>query len=169
MRARTLLAATLVVLLGVASASAQPALAGAPQGIAQTFPTKCGVEDLAAGREGNVWFACTIETNSGYGTRMRVGRVTPAGQVSEFGGGKFPKNTEPGSIGVAPNGDLWFAVNSFFRVDEGKRSPRGSPGSPRAARSRPSRSRSAPGTPPAKWSRARAATSGSPPPAAGNR
>ena len=132
MRARTLLATTLGVLLGVASASAQPALAGAPQGIAQTFPTKCGVEDLAAGREGNVWFGCTIETNSGYGTRLRVGRVTPTGQVTEFGGSKFPKNTEPGPIGVAPNGDLWFAVNSFFRVDEGKRKP------PRIARVTPS-------------------------------
>ena len=123
MGARVHLPAILIALLVALARGAQPALADAPQGFAQSFPTKCGVEDLAAGREGDVWFACTIETNSGYGTRLRVGRVTPAGEVSEFGGGRFPKDTEPGPIGVAPDGDLWFPLNNFLRVFAGKRKP----------------------------------------------
>jgi streptogramin lyase len=124
MRARALLLATLAALLGAFAASPLPALAaGAPQGIAEGFPTKCGVESLAVGREGNVWFACTVETNFGYGTVPKVGLVTPAGKVSEFGGGHFPKNTEPGPIGVAPNGNLWFPLNSYYQVFENKRKP----------------------------------------------
>jgi streptogramin lyase len=132
MQVRALLSASLIALLGVSAAQAQPALADAPQGRAQSFPTKCGVESLAAGREGNVWFACTVETNYGYGTRVRVGRLTAAGKVTEFGGRRFPRNTEPGPIGVASNGDLWFPLNGFFRVAGGRRP------APRLARVTPS-------------------------------
>lgn len=121
MRVRVLLATSLVALLGATAGRAQPAVADAPQGLAQSFPTKCGVEDLAAGREGDVWFACTVETDYGYGSRVKVGRVTTAGQVSEFGAGRFPKDTEPGPIGVASDGDLWFPLNGFYQVQGGKR------------------------------------------------
>lgn len=91
-----------------------------PVGIAESFPTKCGVEDLAVGHEGDVWFTCLIETHNGYGSRVQFGRVTPAGQVSEFDGG-FAKNLEAGKLVVAANGDLWFPLNSFFRVSHGQR------------------------------------------------
>ena len=121
MRIRYRPPATLTVRLCARAGWAQPALADAPQGFAQSFPTKCGVESLAAGRDGNVWFGCVVETNYGYGTRVKVGRVTPAGTVTEFGGSRFPKNMEPGPIGVAPNGDLWFPLNGFFRLEGGKR------------------------------------------------
>lgn len=98
------------------------ASADAPVGIAQSFPTHCDVKTMTAGREGNVWFTCPVETNYGYGSRMRVGRVTPAGQVSEFGG-SFPKNMEPGPIVTAANGDLWFPLNPLYLVLHAKRHP----------------------------------------------
>lgn len=114
-RVRALLPVTVIALLCAASTT-QPALAAAPQGFAQSFPTKCEVESLAAGREGNVWFACTIETNYGYGSRVKVGRVTPAGEVTEFGGGRFPKNMVPGEIAVAADGDLWVPLEGGKRA-----------------------------------------------------
>ncbi len=129
MRVRALLPMTVIGLL--LAASAQAALADAPQGFAQSFPTRCGVESLASGREGNVWFACTIETHYDYGSRVKVGRATPMGKVTEFGGGRFPKNTEPGEIAVAPNGDLWVPLNWFYRLGRKKRRP------PRIARVTP--------------------------------
>src|SRR6185312_16484529 len=93
-----LLAATATALVCAVPAQAQPpggrrfadpGAAGAPVGIAASFPTHCGVGSLVAGHEGNVWFTCEIETNYGYGSRVKVGRVTPSGQVTEFGG-PFP-------------------------------------------------------------------------------
>jgi virginiamycin B lyase len=120
-RIRLAIIAVLLALAALpAAAQAEPIPAGA-QGYAQRFPTKCGVEDLAAGREGNVWFACTKTVGSGYHSRTWVGLVTPAGQVSEFGVGQFPKDLEPGAIAVAPDGSLWVAMNAFFRLYGGKR------------------------------------------------
>jgi streptogramin lyase len=109
--------AALTLAVGGAPASA---IAGPPVGIARSFPTKCGVESIAAGHEGNVWFACVISTNYGYGSREKVGRVTPAGVVTEFGG-PFPKNLVPGQIVTAANGDLWFPLSSLYSLRPGKR------------------------------------------------
>jgi virginiamycin B lyase len=122
-RRRFALLVTVVALALGAIGYPAGAVAGPPVGIAQSFPTHCDVETLAAGHEGNVWFTCLIETNYGYGSRMRVGRVTPAGKVTEFGRGSFPKNMEPGPIVAAANGDLWFPLDPLYLVLRGKRHP----------------------------------------------
>jgi streptogramin lyase len=112
----------LAAVLVAPGADAPPAALGAPVGLAESIPTHCGVESLAAGHEGNVWFTCLIETDYGYGSRVRVGRVTPGGSVAEFGGG-LPKNREPGQIVTAADGDLWFPLSSLYLVLHGKRQP----------------------------------------------
>ena len=40
-------------------AGAPAAVAGEPVGIAESFPTKCDVDDVAAAPGGGAWFACT--------------------------------------------------------------------------------------------------------------
>ncbi len=94
----------------------------APVGIAESFPTKCGVESLAIGHEGDAWFTCLIETDYGYGSKVKFGRVTPSGEVREFGSG-FADDMEPGRMVVAANGDIWFPLNPFFRLMHGQRQP----------------------------------------------
>jgi len=106
-------------LLAIAVLACGSTASAAPVGIAESFPTHCGVEDLTVGHEGDAWFTCLIETNYGYGSRVKFGRVTPEGLVTEFGGG-FAKNVEPGGIVVGADGDLWFPLNSFFRLLHGK-------------------------------------------------
>jgi virginiamycin B lyase len=88
------------------------ATAGPPVGMAQSFATHCDVQTLTAGKEGNVWFTCPVETDYGYGSRVRFGRVTPGGAVTEFGSG-LPDDMEPGQIVTAADGNLWFPLSSL--------------------------------------------------------
>ena len=110
------------VLAAVLSGPVAAAQADAPVGIAQSFATKCGVGSLAAGKEGNVWFTCFEETNPAFAGRPKIGRVTPAGQVSEFGG-QLPKNEEAGEIVATPDGNLWFTLDSALRLEPRKPLP----------------------------------------------
>jgi virginiamycin B lyase len=117
-RALGRLAAVAAALAAVLAVSATDARAGAAVGMAQGFPTKCNVGELAAGKEGNVWFTCFVPTLTDYEGRPRIGRVTPAGQVSEFGSG-LPKNEEVDRIVAAANGELWFSLNSYYLLFPG--------------------------------------------------
>ena len=119
----TVAAAVLAAVLAAVYASpVAAARADAPVGIAHSFATKCGVGSLAAGKEGNVWFTCFMETNPGFAGRPKIGRVTPAGQVSEFGA-QLPKNEEAGEIVAAADGNLWFTLNSSLRLTPRKPLP----------------------------------------------
>ena len=53
-------------------------------------------QSIAAGAEGNMWFT---DANAPYA----IGRVNPAGEVSEF-----PAPTPPASIVKGPEGNMWF-------------------------------------------------------------
>jgi len=55
---------------------------------------------IAAGPDGNLWF-----TNLGNNS---VGRVTPAGVVSNFTGSGI---SDPFGIAAGPDGNLWFTMN----------------------------------------------------------
>jgi virginiamycin B lyase len=57
---------------------------------------------IAAGPDGNLWF---VEGASGYG---RVGRITPAGEITEL----VPSGSPGGGLGIAagPDGSIWFTV-----------------------------------------------------------
>ncbi len=58
---------------------------------------------IAVGPDGNLWF-----TESGAG---RIGRVTPAGEVTEFSLPNSDLAEEIGPIVAGPDGDLWFGTD----------------------------------------------------------
>jgi virginiamycin B lyase len=106
-----LLAAIALALL----AGAPAAVAGRPVGIAESFPTKCNVDTVAAAPEGGAWFACTeyfFGRHLSFHSRAKAGRITAAGQVTEFSG-PVPKETEPGRQAggvITADGSFWFPV-----------------------------------------------------------
>jgi streptogramin lyase len=62
---------------------------------------------MAAGPDGNLWF-----TENG---ANRVGRITPAGAITEFSAG-ISSGSHPVGIVAGPDGNLWFAENGNSRV-----------------------------------------------------
>src|SRR4029077_12139795 len=66
------------------------------------------------------WFACTehfFGHHMSFHSRARAGRITAAGQVTEFSG-PVPRETEPGRAGgvVAADGSFWFPVEESFEA-----------------------------------------------------
>lgn len=68
-------------------------------------------DDVAAGPDGNVWFTAD---ESGPDERGRVGRITPAGAVTEFGDGLRAQSV-PGDVTAGPDGNVWF-TDRFGRI-----------------------------------------------------
>ncbi len=66
--------------------------------------------DIMAGPDGNLWFT---QQNS-----SQIGRITPAGQVTEFSTGITP-HSGPNAITVGPDGNLWLteADGNIGRLD----------------------------------------------------
>jgi streptogramin lyase len=62
---------------------------------------------ITAGPDGNLWF---VE----FGTD-RVGRITPAGAITEFSAG-IRKNSQPVSITSGPDGNIWFTEPTFGTI-----------------------------------------------------
>src|SRR5262245_18799499 len=56
-------------------------------------------EGITRGPDGNLWFT-EADAN-------RIGRITPAGVVTEFSAGITP-NSQPSGITAGPDGNLWF-------------------------------------------------------------
>jgi streptogramin lyase len=113
---RVLLAALALALL----AGAPAAVAGEPIGIAESFPTKCGVDAVTVAPAGGAWFACTehfFGRHRNFQSRAKAGRITAAGQVTEFSG-PAPSETEPGRAPgvVAADGSFWFPVEESFEA-----------------------------------------------------
>ena len=102
-----------------------------------------GPRGITAGPDGNLWFT---EYDGD-----RIGRITPAGVVTEFSAG-ITAGAGPRGIAAGPDGNLWFtefAGDRIGRITPPAPSPSSARASPRAA----SPTRSPPG---------RTATSGSP-------
>ena len=74
---------------------------------ADSFP-----QGLAAGPDGNVWFA---ESQTIAGSTGRIGRITPTGTLTEFP--MLNANTRPRGITVGPDGALWFGVSTSGSMD----------------------------------------------------
>ncbi len=77
---------------------------------------------ITAGPDGNLWFTeCTIPASGGACTSSRIGRITPAGQLTEFA---LPRPTStPYRITAGPDGNLWFAEEhpgTIGRITSGK-------------------------------------------------
>jgi hypothetical protein len=111
-----LLAALALALL----AGAPAAVAGKPIGIAESFPTKCGVDAVTVAPGGGAWFACTehfFGRHRNFHSRAKAGRITATGQVTEFSG-PAPSETEPGRAPgvVAADGSFWFPVEESFEA-----------------------------------------------------
>jgi len=66
-------------------------------------PASVSLEGITAGPDGNLWYT---SFNS-----SRIGRVTPAGLVTEFEAGSNP-NSGPVGITVGPDGNLWYAMKN---------------------------------------------------------
>jgi streptogramin lyase len=62
---------------------------------------------IVAGKDGNLWF--TDYADSAHGGNQ-IGRVTPAGQITEFSAG-LPANGQPTDITPGPDGRLWFTLS----------------------------------------------------------
>ena len=58
------------------------------------------VQYMAPGPDGNVWFTTT----------SRVGRITPSGQITEFGAptASDPNGISPNGLTAGPDGNVWF-------------------------------------------------------------
>jgi streptogramin lyase len=67
--------------------------------------------DITAGADGNLWF---VEGGPG-----RIGRITPAGVITEFGNGL----SLPFSITAGPDGNVWFTLR--FTAQLGRITPAG--------------------------------------------
>jgi virginiamycin B lyase len=77
-------------------------------------------DQIAAGSDGNMWF---VERGVG-----RVGRITPAGVITEFSAGLSPGFHVAG-IAAGPDGNMWLTEERF---------PNGAPAAARIARITPS-------------------------------
>ena len=106
-RAAAMLAAmaTLCIALVLATESATAAVVsresstpGIPSG---------GPVGITSGPDGNLWFT----EHDG----NRIGRITPAGRVTEFSAGISPKSG-PAGITAGPDGNLWFAEADGNRI-----------------------------------------------------
>jgi streptogramin lyase len=74
------------------------------------FPIPTPVGDpagITAGPDGSLWFA-ELEGN-------RIGRITPAGAVTEFSAGISP-GSRPNEITTGPDGNLWFTEGAGNRI-----------------------------------------------------
>ena len=70
--------------------------------------------DITAGPDGNLWFTGNNQTVGGFRTTL-LGRLTPAGQVTEFGSGIVSNNDLQG-IAKGPDGNLWFTEPGASRI-----------------------------------------------------
>jgi streptogramin lyase len=101
-------------------AGAPAAVAGKPIGIAESFPTKCGVDAVTVAPGGGAWFACTehfFGRHRNFHSRAKAGRITATGKVTEFSG-PAPSETEPGRAPgvVTTDGSFWFPVEESFEA-----------------------------------------------------
>lgn len=62
--------------------------------------------DIAAGSDGNLWFTETFINRRGY-TVVRIGRMTPSGEFTDFRIGE--RVGDPAPITAGPDGNLWIA------------------------------------------------------------
>jgi virginiamycin B lyase len=82
-----------------------------PQGVVAEFElgthsANLGLSDIAAGPDGNLWFT--------EGGRGKVGRITTAGQITEF---DLPEGAGSATaIAAGPDGNLWFTESGAARI-----------------------------------------------------
>ena len=96
-------AAIVAAIAILASTFAGSASAAAPLGSITEFPVSAGTVPygITAGADGNLWFTDVGATPS-------IGRITPAGVMTEFSIG-LNVGSAPNGIALGPDGNVWFA------------------------------------------------------------
>src|SRR5262249_21123695 len=69
-----------------------------------------GAQNIAVGPDGNLWSTDPVAND--------IGRIPPAGQVTEF-----PGLAGEGDITAGPDGNLWFTAGQFFDSSIGRITP----------------------------------------------
>jgi streptogramin lyase len=112
MRRLPLLIALLGLLVLPGAAAAVPNVVGQ----VEEFPLGPGTrpEAIVAGPDGNLWFAGVQYVSGGFADV--VGKVTPAGKVTEFQVGTHSANLGLSDIAVGPDGNLWFTEGGRPKV-----------------------------------------------------
>jgi len=79
-----------------------------PAGAVTEFPLPADNQlyAITTGPDGNLWFTDT-------GTKS-VGRITPAGEVTEFVVGD--STVQLGGITAGPDGNIWFTERIYFQL-----------------------------------------------------
>jgi virginiamycin B lyase len=91
-----------------------------PAGVISEFPipafkgNRASVNQMALGSDGNIWF--TANTLIGRGTLSNgfIGRITTAGQISQFG--TPTAVSDPQDIARGSDGNIWFTEHSAHTV-----------------------------------------------------
>src|SRR3954469_8241644 len=104
----TTLSLTCLALLGASLAPAAARASAIATAYTPGVPPGAGPGDLAPGPDGNLWFT---ESNA----PGRIGRITPAGQVTEFAAG-LTFNSQPAGITAGPDGAMWFSERLGARI-----------------------------------------------------
>ena len=86
-----------------------------------TLPPNSHPQGITAGPDGNLWFVDEIQSGSAIGGGFRIGKITPAGQITEYSthinAGVFsPENYSPSQITKGPDGNLWFTNSQASQV-----------------------------------------------------
>jgi streptogramin lyase len=98
------IAAALLAALAPASAQASAVATAYTQGLTPG----ANPSDIALAPDGNLWFTESAAPG-------RIGRITPAGQITEFAAGLTP-NSQPTGITAGPDGAMWFTERTGGRI-----------------------------------------------------
>lgn len=107
----------LIALLGLLALPGAAVAAPNVVGQVEEFPLGPGTRPTAivAGPDGNLWFA-GVQYLPGSNFADVVGKVTPAGKVTEFQLDMHSANLGLSDIAVGPDGNLWFTVGGRPKV-----------------------------------------------------
>lgn len=118
MRRIHLALAALATLLALPAAAGAMTVRQAPPVVGQVSEYELGAgtrpQALTAGPDGNLWFAGIRNVSGGFTDVL--GKVTPAGEVTEFELGTHSANLGLSDITVGPDGNLWFTEGGRFKV-----------------------------------------------------
>jgi streptogramin lyase len=97
---------TVLLRLATAAVVASLAVTAHAQVVTQyTAGISSSTRFITKGPDGNLWFT---EDDGISGEKTAIGRITPAGVVTEFSAG-ITQDAHPGAITAGPDGNLWFA------------------------------------------------------------
>ena len=106
-RSRTLSLTLLAILAGALAPAAAHASAIATT-YTQGLTPGANMADIALGQDGNLWFTESAAPG-------RIGRITPAGRITEFTAG-LTANSQPTGITAGADGAMWFTERAGARI-----------------------------------------------------